>query len=1055
MNETLLWRRKLLLPLIVLMALLTAGFTPAHAQSLTVSGIVKDATSGETLPGVNVIVKGTTKGTITDANGAYTMGELTDADVLVFSFVGYTMSEVSVSGKSVIDVALAADTKLLQEVVVVGYGVQKKSVVTGAISSVKASDLQSMPVTRIEQALQGRTSGLTVAQNSGQPGSSATVRVRGITSFNNGDNNQPLWVVDGVIVDNGGIGYLNQSDIESIEVLKDAASQAIYGARGAAGVILVTTKKGTAGKIKVNYNAFYGTSAPARKIALLNGTQYATLMNEQAVADGKPAPYADPSSYGKGTDWQSTIFNNDARRQNHELSISGGNDRSTFYTSFGYLSQEGIIATDISKYQRYNVRLNSTHKVTRWLTFGENIGYAHDKTVGLGNTNSEFGGPLSSALNYDPITPAVVTDPAVQNSSPYAPSVTNYNGVGILKDAHGNPYGISPVVGQEMTNPLAYIKKQSGNYGWSDNIIGNAYLEAEPLKGLKVRSTFGAKLAFWGSENFTPLFWLNTSTSNAQTQFNRQNNIGKDWNLENTISYSRTFLNKHNLTALVGQGAYQTGNSRGSSVTFTGIPATTFDQASFNYKVPGRTGDGYEGQLHRVASLFARLNYNYDEKYLLSFLIRKDGATRFGANYRYGTFPSVSAGWVPSLENFWPKNDVVNFLKIRGSYGVVGNDAIGDFSYVSTIGSGRNYTFGTSGAYSNGFSPNAPPNPDLRWEQTTSSNVGFETTLLNNLTLTFDWYKKVTNGILQNPPIPGYIGAISPPAANLANMTNSGIELELGWRKSIGNFRIGLNGNFSYLKNEVTYIQRGLKYTDSGSAGFQGSGYGITRTLVGKPYNSFYGFKTMGIFQNQEEINSYTGANGLVQPNAKPGDFKWADIDGNGVIDGNDRTYLGNPIPKYTFGGTLNLAYKGFDFMIFTQGAAGNKVFNGLRRFGIPASNYQTDALGRWTGEGTSNSFPRLVTSDPNHNFSNPSDFFLKNGNYVRIKTVQLGYTLPKSMVMKAGLERVRIYVMSENLATFTKYNGYNPEIGGGVMSVDRGVYPLARSFMMGATVGF
>jgi TonB-dependent starch-binding outer membrane protein SusC len=1053
MKESLQNKRSFRWCFLVLLLTLLAG--SAYAQRKTVTGSVKDDETGEAIPGASILVKGTSTGTLSDAEGRFSISAA-ESDILVISFVGYTKTELLVGTQSEFAVSLKADVTQLSEVVVVGYGEQKKSVVTGAISSVKAEDLQSMPINRIEQALQGRTSGLIIAANSGQPGSAATVRLRGITSFNTGDgsNNQPLWVVDGVIIDNGGIGVINQSDIESIEVLKDAASQAIYGARASAGVILITTKKGKAGSINVTYNGYYGVSEPARKLDLLNATQYATLINEMKVASGQSPLYENPAAFGEGTDWQATIFNNNAKRQNHEVSVSGGNDKSTFYTSFGYLQQDGIVATDISKYERFNVRLNSSHKVSNWLTFGQTLGYSHDKSLGIGNTNSEFGGPLSSAINYDPITPVVVTDPAVYNAAPYAPSAANYDGKGILKDANGFPYGISPVVGQEMTNPLAYIQKQLGNYNWGDNVIGNVYLEAEPMKGLKLRSSLGTKLAFWGGESFTPVFWLNSSTLNAVNARHRSMNTRLDWNVENTISYTRTFADKHNVTFLVGQGAYRDNNARNVNATKNNLPADNFDDASFNYGSPARVGEGSESQLHTVASFFGRLNYNYEEKYLLTALIRADGSSRFGRNYHYGYFPSVSVGWVPSLEDFWPSNDVVNFLKIRGSYGVVGNDNIGDFTFVSTVGSGRNYTYGTSGNYINGFSPNAPENPDLKWEETTSYNVGFESTVLDDFTIGFDWFKRSTVGILMNKRIPGYVGAISDPAANVADMDNWGIEVEAGWKKSLGAFKVGLNGNFSYLQNEVVYIGENLKFIDQ--EGFQGSSYSITRTEVGRPYGSFFGFKTQGIFQTQEDIETYVDATGnMIQPNAKPGDFRWTDVDGNGKIDENDRTYLGNPLPKYTFGFTFNIEYKGFDMAIFAQGVAGNKIFQGLRRFGIPASNFQTEALGRWTGEGTSNTYPRLIENDPNNNFTNPSDFYLKKGDYFRIRNLQVGYTLKPSLLSKVGLDRVRVYVMAENLFTFTKYNGYDPEIGGRTMSIDRGVYPQAKSYMVGLNLGF
>ncbi|GEP97399.1 TonB-dependent receptor [Chitinophaga cymbidii] len=1018
------------------------GRAPADT-SITVSGrVTNDA--GEAIPGVTVRIAGTSSGTASDASGRYSIRVPGAGASLIFSFLGYNSRTLKVSGNSM-DVKLQLSETELTETVVVGYGVQKKSVVTGAISSVRAKDLEDMPITRLEQALQGRTSGVTIAQSSGQPGSGATVRVRGITTFN---NNDPLWVVDGVVVDNGGIGYLNQYDIESIEVLKDAASQAIYGARAAAGVILVTTKKGKAGKLTVNYNGYYGTSAPARKLKMLDATQYATLRNEASVAKGDGIVFADPASLGKGTDWQAQIFNNNAQRQNHEISVSGGNEKSTFYTSFGYLQQEGIVASAISKYKRFNIRLNSIHKLTPWLVFGENVGYAYDKNVGLGNTNSEFGGPLSSAINLDPITPVVITDPAVAAAFPYTEP-------GVRRDAMGRPYGISSDVTQEMTNPLAYITTRLGNYGWSHNIVGNTYLEAEPIKGLKLRSTLGAKIAFWGSESFTPISYLNSSTISSRTSFNRTFNSGYNWNIENTISYTRS-IGDHNFTVLAGQGAYMDNRTRNTSVTFNDVPADNFDDASLNFKVPEdkRLTNGGEGADHRIASLFARLNYNYNEKYMLEAIVRRDGSSRFGANNKFGIFPSFSLGWVASREDFWPENQVVTFLKFRGGYGVVGNDNIGDFAFLSTIGSGRNYAIGNSGSYFVGYSPNAPSNPDLKWEETSQANIGFEATVLRNITVAFDWFKKATKDILQNPRIPSYVGAISNPAANVADMENAGVELELGYRNSIGEFDFSLNGNVSYLKNKVTNLGEGIEFLSGGSS-FQNMG-AITRTAIGQPINSFFGYRTMGIFQTQAEVDAYVGKDGTrIQPNAKAGDFRWEDRNGDGQITPDDRDFIGNPTPKWTYGFTANAAYKGFDIVLFGQGAGGNQIFQGLRRLDIANANWQTKALSRWTGPGTSNDHPRLVTNDPNKNFTNNSEFYLEDGSYLRIKTLQLGYTLPGAVTKRIGLERLRVHVMSENLITFTKYTGYDPEIGGGVFSIDRGIYPQARSFMFGLNATF
>jgi TonB-linked SusC/RagA family outer membrane protein len=1046
MNETLRTHRRALYTLMLCFVFLWSN---ALAQSRTISGTVKDGTTGEVIPGVSVLLKGTSTGTISDVNGTFTLQSTSEEDVLVFSFVGYTKMEVAVAGKTTFDISLATDLTTLEEIVVVGYGEQKKSVVTGAISSVKASQLANMPLTRVEQALQGRVAGVTIAQNSGQPGTAATVRVRGMTSTN-ADANNPLWVVDGVVIDNGGIGYLNQSDIESIEVLKDAASSAIYGTRASGGVILITTKKGKSGGIQVNYNGFYGVSAPARKLDLLDATQYATMRNEMAAAAGHAMPYANPAGFGKGTDWQSTIFNNSAKRQNHELSISGGNDKSTFYSSIGYVDQQGIVASPISNYNRINLRFNSTHKVSKYVTFGQNLGYAHAKQLSVGNTNSEFGGPLSSAINLDPITPIVETDPAKTGGSPY-------NQVGAVKDENGNYYGISGPVGQEMQNPLAYIKTRRGNNSSSDDIVGNAFLEIEPIKGLKFRSNFGAKMAFWNKTDFLPIYYLAPPQVNAQASLYKEMNQVFNTTIENTVSYTKT-IDKHSFTALVGQGAYVDNASNGINVQYFGLPVDNFNDASFNYNVPqgDRKAGGYENPKHKVNSLFGRLNYDYDERYILTAIVRRDGSSRFGDNYKFGYFPSFSLGWNTSHESFWVQNNIINFLKIRGGYGVVGNDQIGDFSFLSTVAGGRNYTIGNNQSYVSGFSPNAPSNPNLRWEQTAQANFGFEATLLQHFNITFDVFNKKVTGMLQRPKIPGYVGAIDNPAANISDMVNKGWELEVGYKNNFNGIDFSFNGNISHIKNNVTYLGKGLQVLPNYGKTFQASSYAITQAQVGQPLNSFFGYDMLGIFQTQEQVAQYRSGEGkVIQPNAKPGDVIWADLNGDGSIDDKDRTYLGNPFPKFTFGGTITAAYKGFDLMIFGQGVSGNTIFQGLRRLDVPFANWQTKVLGRWTGPGSTNDYPRVVEDDPNHNFSNPSKLYLEKGDYFRLKTVQIGYTIPKSVISKLGLQKTRFYVMSENLATFTKYTGFDPEIGGDVMGIDRGYYPQARSIMFGVNLGF
>ena len=1025
------------------------------AQDIPVTGKVTEQ-NGAPLPGVTIKLDGTTKAASTDANGVFSI-QAPVGGKLTISLIGMATQTVTVPAGGRINVSLAADSKDLTEVVVVGYGTQKKALVTGSISSVKAKDLESMPINRVEQALQGRTSGLTIASGNGQPGSASTVRVRGFTSFASSGNNDPLWVVDGVIVDNGGIGYLNQSDIESIEVLKDAASQAIYGARAANGVIIISTKKGKEGRLSINYNGFYGTQSPAKKLKLLNANEYAMIRNEAYANSFVPAPgnpfvlpYSSTTNYGEGTDWQSVVFNDDARRQTHEFSVSGGTNKSTFYTSFGYIDQEGIVATPISNFNRANIRINSTFKPAKWISFGENLGYSHSVNSSLGNTNSEFGGPLSSAIHLDPMTPVIQTDPTAIGKSPY--TIAN-----IIKDpATGFPYGISGPVGQEMSNPLAYIQTRLGNYGWDHNIVGNAFLEIEPIENLKFRSSLGTKLAFYGSESYTPLFWLSPSNTNTKANFYREMNMTLNYNWENTISYSKSF-GKHHAYAIFGQGYYMDNNNRGLNVRFNNIIAQDFYQSNLNYKpaTADIQGDGSDATLHVVNSLFTRVTYDYDEKYLFTGIIRRDGSSRFGTNNRFGYFPSASIGWVPTKEAFWKENNIVNFLKLRGSYGITGNDAIGDFSYVALVNSGRNYTFGTTDVSTIGWSPAALSNPDLKWEETHQTDIGLDATLFKDFTLSASYFKKKTIGVLQTPPIPLYLGAAGGAAENVGDMQNTGIEFELGYRKKIGELNLGINANISTLKNKVTKLLPGREFIEDNAQSFQGMG-NFTRTAIGRSFNEFYGYEVAGIFQSQQEINAYTGPGGAVlQPAAKPGDIKFANLDGNETINGSDRTYLGSPLPKYTYGITINLAYKNFDFVAFGNGVGGNMIFQGLRRLDVTYGNWQKSILDRWTPTNPSTTVPRVADKDLNGNYTKFSKNYLEKGDYFRLKTLQVGYNLPSDVIKKIGAQKVRVYLMSENLWTITKYTGYDPEIGGTVLGIDRGIYPQARSFMVGLNVGF
>ncbi len=1015
----------------------------AQAQK-KVSGTV--SSNGVPLPSANVVVKGAKGGVSTDIDGKFTLNVSAEAKTLVVSYLGFATKEVQIAAGEM-KISLVEEKNTLEEVVVnVGYGTQKKSVVTGAISKVTAKDLEKVPNGGIGQAIQGRASGVTVSANSGAPGSGATIRIRGITTF--AGANDPLYIVDGVPIESADIASINQSDIESIEILKDAASAAIYGTRAAKGVVILTTKKGKKGKIVVSYNVYTGVSAPSKTLKLLNATQYGALMNEKSLAGGGNVMFPNLGSLGLGTDWQKQVFSNNAQNYNHELSFSGGNDISTFYVSFGMQSAEGIVAKEISNYDKKTVRINSNHKISKVFTFGENISYTHQKSIGIGAMNNEFGGVLSSAINLDPTTPLIITDPNVANNT----SGIYFNNP-VIRDANGNPYGISSVVGQEIVNPVAFMKTRAGNFGSSDVFIGNAFMEAEIIPGLKFKTNLSAKKAFWGDQNFTPQYYLNASSNNTINNLSKSTSEGYDWNVENTLNYIKKFKN-HNFNALVGQGAYVYGIGNSNYISHSNLPTNNYQDATFNFEIPAtsKTGSSYTFVPIKRTSLFARLNYDYNEKYLFTGIIRRDGSSLFGPNHKYGVFPSASVGWVVSKEDFWKSNSVIQSLKIKAGYGVNGNDGtLAPNMYQSLVGGGYNYTIGNN-IYT-GYAPLTLENPDLHWEETRQSNFGIETKLFHDFIFGFEVYNKKTVGILSQYTLPGYVGVSNSPYGNIADMENKGIELELTYKKKIGQLNFSASGNFSTLKNVVT--NTGTQDYIAGGVAFQSMG-DMTRTQVGQAYGTFYGYQTAGIFQNQAEINAYkNSAGGLIQPTAKPGDFRWVDNNGDGKIDDKDRTFLGGSLPKITYGLTLNFEYKGFDLTTFIQGAGGNKIFQGLRRLDVGNANYQTDALSRWTGEGTSNTFPRLTNDDTNGNFGKMSDFYLQKGDYLRLKLVSLGYSLPSSLINKINASKVRIYVSGSNLYTLTKYTGYDPEIGGNVMGIDKGYYPQARTFMFGANLQF
>jgi len=1051
-------RRRLLL--FALFILLVSG--KIIAQKIT--GTVVDAQQAP-IPGVAVTVKDATIGTTTDLDGKFELNvPNASTQTVVFSFLGYKTQERAIGRNTNFNIVLDEDTKQLEDVVVVGYGVQKKSLLTGAIASVSAKDIANIPNDgRAELALQGRTPGVIVGANSGQPGDNYNVRVRGLTSITQG--NDPLWVVDGIVVQTSNLNYLNQADIQSIEVLKDAASAAIYGTRAGNGVILVTTKQGSAEKFTVNYNGFVGTQAPARLAPMANATQYATLMNEAALNDGSSTlPYPNPSSLGAGTNWQKAIFSNNAFRTNHDISLSGGNKNANIYASFGYQNQDGIVLPQVSGFEKYSMRINHNENFGKIFKFGQAIAYTRNQSKAL-KVNTEINGAVNFALALDPFTPVIANAQQAQ-ANQYNTQNAPYN----ILAPNGMPYGISALSGwQEIENPVAFGQLQLGNTSYSDNFVGNSYLEINPIKELTIRSQISLNRNYWGGQSFTPLSYLGPTASSNNLVYNhldRNINEGTEWNWDNTATYAKT-IEKNTFSIMGGYSISDDGIGTHTNISVQNVPADNYKDANFNWpttaaQITAGTGNYIR---HTVESFFGRINYDYAQKYLATIIVRHDGSTRFGADNRWGTFPSVSVGWVPSLENFWTDHinaDAFDFLKIRAGYGVTGNDNLGDFAYAATIGGGNNYVFGTSGVPVLGNSPMSLANPDLKWEQTAQTNIGLDAHFLRDFNFTFDYFYKKTSGDLMTVSIPLYTGVPYKPWANVGDVTNQGVEFQLTYNKQVNEWRFGAIANFATLKNRVASLGVGTPYMNAGGT-YQTMGY-VNRDVPGYPLLAFWGYKTNGVFQTQADVQNYKSADGMViQPNAQPGDFRWTDVDGNGTINSNDMTYLGSPLPTYNYGLTLTAEYGNnisgkFDFMIFFQGQGGNKIFQGYRRLDIAVANFPLDYLNRWTGPGSTNSYPRLtVATDPNGNFTSMSDFYLHDGAYMRIQNAQLGYTLPSKIEKAIKASKIRIYVSAENLATITGYTGYDPAVGSnpGSNGIDKGFYPIARTYMVGLNLQF
>ena len=998
------------------------------AQTGSLSGSVTDANTNDALPGVNVIVKNTTNGTNTDFNGNFSLNDVKSGDVLVFSYIGYQTLEYTVSSSFNVSISLEEDVEALEEVVLLGYVSQKASNISGAVTTVDGESVAKLKPVRVEDALQGQA-GINVIA-SGAPGSKPTVLIRGISSYS---GNDPLVIVDGINLTLDDMASLDPNNIESISVLKDASTTALYGVEGGNGVILITTKGGKRNQeTQFSFDSSYGQQSVAKTIAVLNATEYAAILNEGSVASGGPVIFDNLLGLGSGTDWQKEVLRTDAPIIQNNFSARGGSESVSYYLATGYTSQEGILyGEDKSFFDRFNFTTNVDVDLTDKLTARVYNTYSNEKGSGLGDV-------LFNALNMSPTTP--------------------------VYDANGN-FGISNTITQEVKNPLAQISN-SYNESNVNKITGKVELEYDVFKDFSITGRLGYNYVDIKDKSFSPLVYygaghnqtnalpdgspivsVDPATGESTQTHNRVNEGSVEYfryNFEVLGNYSFSVDNEHNfsvfagfsMTKNTGQGLY------GSAVD---VPFNSWkfaDISSATGTQEFQTTSSWNS-VGRKISFMARAEYDYNEKYLASFTMRRDGSTSFGENNKFGYFPSASLGWVMSNEDFF-ESEAVNFFKVRASYGIVGNDNISpQFATISTF---PKYTFGDN--ITAGSTLLAIPNLDVSWENQVQMNVGFDLRMFDSkVSLAFDYFEKSTEDLLFNPTLSLYLGTPVYPAANIGSTETTGIDINLGYSNDFSdNVSLSTSVSFTTADNMVTEIANGDKY-------IWGAGYGIpyknlTQFREGESPGIFWGYKTNGIFQNQGEVDAHA-----TQPNAQPGDIRFVDVDGNGVINADDRTKIGDPFADFTLGWNLNLNVYNFDLSVFTYGSFGNDVYRAYER-NLNYTNKFARVLDRWTGEGTSNTEPRYSFVDGNNN-TRASDRYVEDGSFIKIKNVQLGYNF--DLNESSAFDSVRLYLQGKNLLTITDYTGYDPEMSGGVLGsgIDRGNYPTPRIVSVGLNVKF
>lgn len=1027
---------KLMLLLFVFGGLYFIAMNSYGQSSVAITGRIKDD-QGNNVPGVNVVEKGTANGSVSDAEGSYKINVSDAKATLVFTFIGFASQEVQVNGQTVIDISLVPDFKSLEEVVVVGYGTQKRSALIGSVSSVSSKELTALPVPSMEQALQGRVAGVMVTNN-GAPGETPLVRLRGISSINYASN--PLYVVDG-IVQVGNFQVFDSKDIESVEVLKDASAAAIYGSRAASGVLLITTKKGSNdGKIHVNLDSYVGVQSAWKQLNLLNTDQYLQYGTALLTASGQalPATFSNMNSpiYAgatqtfaqTNTNWQKEAFQNAGITQTN-VSLSGNTDKSKFYGSIGYFNQDGIMVG--TGFKRYNARFNSEHKISNRITFGETLLVAN----GFQKKEPNAGG-RTQVMNIIRMAPYI--------------TVFNPNNVG----GFNGPTGAD---GQDAQNPVRAALQDLDQLN-NTRILGSLYINAKITNWLTYRSNFGVDYNTSREYIYAPIYSEGfNGRSTASLSDIRSNYFSPIFT--NQLTFDKTF-GKHSINA-IGVVEYQTidiisGTGTGNSVS------------NAVKEFSGLSNQTYQGQRQdwAIFSYIGRLNYEYAGKYLLSASFRRDGTSNFGPGHKYGNFPSVGLGWRISEEGFLKNVPAISELKLRGSYGQMAFNnpsSLGFYPYATTVAINTTSNFGAAnpatqlGAYYNVLSA-----PNITWETTNMGNIGIDLGLFNNkFTFTAEYYNRTTSNLILSVNPAASAGFSTGTVGNYGNMVNSGFDFQGAYRDDSRDLKWGVTGNIGFIKNTVKALYSATSSIEAGSNADFGGG-NITRTEAGHPVQSFYGFKTNGLFQNAGEISS-----GATQSNAAPGDIRFVDATPDGKIDQNDRVYLGSFLPNYSYGLNFNATYKGFDFTLFFQGLQGNKVYNGtkvIEQGMLRLFNSSTDVLRAWTPTNTNTDVPRAISGDPNNN-ARTSDRFVESGSYLRLKNISIGYSIPQEALQrftKNSLSKLRVYVNATNLLTFTKYTGYDPEVGirsgqasNLIQGIDYGQFPQARTIMAGIQVGF